>query len=150
MLRVQRSDSVKKLLVAWCCTIVIACASASKHSAQSGMPLSPHAQIDDLATKIETERTRMNLPAPAIAPVEPMGHPDRMAVTPSSTDSQCHPAATDTCKESCTLADSICGNATKICTIAQELAGDTWADQKCSSAKTTCDAAHAKCCGCQL
>ena len=55
---------------------------------------------------------------------------------------------TDTCKQSCTLSDSICANAKKICDIAKQLGADPWADQKCSDGNATCSAAHKQCCDC--
>lgn len=126
-----------------CCAVVIACATDSKRSAATMPASDPHAQIADLSSKIDAERAQLELPEPggahamAIAPVAP--------VAPQA----CHPAATETCTSVCTLADSICGNADKICDLARQLAGDTWAADKCTAGKATCDAARAKCCGCQ-
>ncbi len=137
-------------VLAW--GVVVACASAQRTSAPPPVapPMtgeSPHAQIERLSNDIEAQRQQMQLPepvAPLAAHVTPMG---RM---PTSHDETCHPATSQTCTDSCTLSDSICDNAGKICDLANQLQGDSWAADKCSRAKATCDAAHAKCCDCQL
>jgi hypothetical protein len=72
-----------------------------------------------------------------------------MATIPLSTDASCKPAKTERCQGSCKLSDSICTNSSKICELAQDLAGDGWAATKCARAKQTCDAAHDTCCSCQ-
>ncbi len=54
-----------------------------------------------------------------------------------------------TCGDVCSLADAICDNAEQICILADELGKqDTWAHDKCSSAKASCRDAKKKCCGC--
>jgi len=70
-------------------------------------------------------------------------------VQPYTQDPTCRPAQTETCKTSCTLSDSICGNADSICRIAVDLPADTWAQNKCAKANKTCEASRKKCCGCQ-
>ena len=57
--------------------------------------------------------------------------------------------AAGTCREVCDLGDAICANASAICRIADDLAGDVWAEGKCASAKASCQEAEARCCGCQ-
>ena len=56
---------------------------------------------------------------------------------------------TGTCADVCQLGDAICDNAATICRIADELAGDVWAHDKCASAKASCHEAEARCCACQ-
>ena len=102
---------------------------------------SPHDEIEKLDAKIEDSRVLMQLTAPAAGGSATMP----MSV---ATDPACHPAPSDACHDSCTLASSICDNATKICDLAAQLEGDTWAAGKCEGAKATCSSAHAKCCGC--
>jgi hypothetical protein len=53
-----------------------------------------------------------------------------------------------TCTDICDLADAICDNAENICSIAGEMPDDTWARQKCDSAKASCKEAKQLCCGC--
>jgi hypothetical protein len=53
------------------------------------------------------------------------------------------------CGDVCSLADAICDNAEQICILADELGkADTWAQDKCASAKASCREAKKKCCGC--
>ena len=157
---------VRALLMAACCTALVACASGSQKPASSAppgalgppgaassagespLPASPHDQIEQLAQQIDTARVQLELPAPTAeaigaAPAQPMG------AVPAAQDPKCRPAPTDTCKTSCELSDSICDNADKICKLAAELAGDGWAANKCATANTTCEASRTKCCGCQ-
>lgn len=57
-----------------------------------------------------------------------------------------HPVTSSACADVCTLADHICDNAESICAIAAELEGDSWAAEKCASAKASCREAKKKCC----
>ncbi len=149
---------VRALVVVACCIAMASCgASRQKEAAapasapEAGtavMPPSPRAQIEDLDRLIDADRAQLGLDEPTDAMLE--GAPAApMSVAPSSEDPTCRPAATDTCKTSCTLSDSICGNAEKICQLAQDMAGDDWAANKCAKANQTCEASRAKCCGCQ-
>ena len=117
-------------------------------------PADARAELQQLSDALDAKRVQMNLPEPGAtsAAVQPIGpHTVQMATPVSSrTDTTCHPAASDTCTTTCTLADDICDKAARICTLADELAGDTDARAKCDRGNATCTAAHAKCCGCQL
>ncbi len=144
--------SWRLLLAGWCVGAIVACASSARQTAAppAMAPTNvgandPHAQIEKLSQQIDQQRQHMALPQTAhpmtamTAPMSPM----------STQDNTCHPAPTDTCKDTCTLADSICDSANKICDLAKDLPGDAWAEGKCSDAKQTCSDAHGKCCGCQ-
>lgn len=61
----------------------------------------------------------------------------------------CPGPAPGACADVCDLADAICDNAESICAIADELAGDDYAEQKCTSAKASCKEAKQRCCGCR-
>jgi hypothetical protein len=140
-------------------TLVVACGGATKQattaapvaaetsSAGSPMPGDPRAEIEHLWAVIEQQRTDLGLAAPS-SPLAP-GPATPMASTPLSSDDTCKPAKTDRCTQSCTFSDSICKNAARICEIAEQLVADTWAAEKCTRAKQTCDTAHESCCGCQ-
>jgi hypothetical protein len=106
-----------------------------------------HDEIEQLSAKVEAERTELGLaePSPMAAGAEPA---TPMAAIPLSTDASCKPAKTERCQGSCKLSDSICTNASRICDLAKDLAGDGWAATKCSRAKQTCDTAHDSCCSC--
>ena len=154
---------VRAALVAACCIAIASCAaggkatrapSAEAPAATSGgaapevLPASAHDQIGKLYTELGTDRDNLRLAEPSDMDVqgqtvEPMG-----AMTAAG-DAKCHPAKSDTCTTSCTLSDSICGNADKICKLAQSIPGDGWAQNKCAKANKTCDTSHAKCCSCQ-
>jgi len=54
----------------------------------------------------------------------------------------------DTCDDVCGLADAICDNADSICSLADEIPDDSWARDKCTSAKASCREAKERCCSC--
>jgi hypothetical protein len=155
---------VVALVAGACISLVVACAAkrssmapASPTAETSGSaptpagPQDPHSQIEALTATIADQRVKLGLPAAVLEPPAcPSGRcspaPEMMT---AHTDPACHPGSSDTCSSSCTLADSICDNATKICTLADQLPGDTWAADHCSSANTSCAEAHKRCCACQ-
>ena len=54
-----------------------------------------------------------------------------------------------TCDDVCNLGDAICDNAEQICKLADELGkDDTFAQDKCTSAKASCREAQQRCCDC--
>jgi len=58
-------------------------------------------------------------------------------------------AVPKTCDDVCGLADAICDNAESICGLADDLGkDDTFAQEKCSSAKASCREAKQRCCDC--
>ena len=77
--------------------------------------------------------------------------PGRVSASLPSPDAACPATASEPpeCRDSCTLATSICDNAGRICRIAQQLSGDDWAAGKCSDAGAVCRQATADCCGCR-
>lgn len=150
------------------CAIVIACAARQAApmqvpppSTNSGgappqmapRPSDPRADdIDRLFAQIDQSRRDAKLPEQH-GEVQ-SGNAHAMSTTAGS--APVAPPATcdqpkgqsDTCKQSCTLKDSICENAKKICDIAGEMDGDRWAAQKCADGNATCDAARKQCCEC--
>ena len=52
------------------------------------------------------------------------------------------------CTDVCNLADAICDNATRICEIAAQIPENMWAQEKCTSGKTSCFQARKRCCQC--
>jgi hypothetical protein len=137
------------VVIAWC--LVLACAShavptsAPTHERAPVMPQDPHAEIERLSSEIERARGTMELPPPAVPAMATSAEP--MANVPLSTS--CTHGTSQKCTDSCQLSDSICTNADKICKLASQLAGDTWAGGKCDRAKATCDDASKQCCSCQ-
>jgi len=143
---------VAGLIAGALCAVVIACAAGGHKSAMAPPAAAPdsmvrgsdaHSQIEQLSQEIDQQRTKLGVMPQATA----MGEPP--PPLPPGEDAQCHPAPSDTCRDSCTVSDSICGNAKKICELAGQLAGDPWAEGKCKDAKQTCKSAHDTCCGCQ-
>jgi len=57
-------------------------------------------------------------------------------------------ATTARCGDSCRIGGAICDNAEAICRIAGELAGDSWAEDKCADAREACEDAKTRCCDC--
>jgi hypothetical protein len=157
---------VKRLVAIAYCLVLAACAAggakksmappaAESHTAgaadapgTSPLPGSTRDQIQQLDDQITISRAKLELEEPTAAaiqsaPVQPMG------ALPAQQDPKCKPAKNDTCTTSCTLSDSICGNANKICELAKSMPGDNWALNKCAKANTTCEQSRTKCCGCQ-
>ena len=146
------------------CAVAIACASHHQVATQSMPAAPPRAdlakpqspqddEIDRLARDIEAQRVEMNLPAQAPcadASCARNAH-DAMAAGAAAPvePATCPRSESTTCKQSCTLADSICGNAKKICEISNQLVGDEWAARKCADGSATCSAARARCCECK-
>ncbi len=53
------------------------------------------------------------------------------------------------CDDVCDIADAICDNAEAICGLAAELGkANTWAQDKCTSAKASCRESKQRCCDC--
>lgn len=132
--------------------MVVACMAGKKSALQAGAApeamtrpvMTPHDEIEQLSQQIDAKRNQMSLPAiESHAMAEPAPIPP-----PSGEDPSCHPAANDTCQQSCVLSNDICANAKKICDLAQQLPNDAWADGKCKDATATCSSAHEKCCNC--
>jgi hypothetical protein len=134
------------LVAGACMALAIACAAS-----QAPMAVTPqmapasgssHDQIQELANQLDAKRVELKLPEQhgIVNNATPMGTtPDVPA---------CARAQSDTCTQTCTLADSICDNSKKICELADQLAGDAWAAQKCADGNATCAAATKRCCEC--
>ncbi|MEP6860856.1 MAG: hypothetical protein ABJE66_09565 [Deltaproteobacteria bacterium] len=161
--------SLRMLCAAAAATTIVACAmggaptsmapstaAAPAPAPELPQPNSPQDdQIASLSRDIESARGTMGLPAPAPGAGRTGAMPMTSDVKPSvapigpvePTQATCHPAS-DTCSQTCTLSESICGNAKKICEIANELPGDAWASNKCVEGNETCVAAKKRCCDC--
>jgi hypothetical protein len=124
-------------------SVVVACGGAQTVTDHSG----PHAQIAILWGQIRDWRREAKMPLDP--PRNLMIQFDRSpvdAVKRVCTDAHEVPK---TCDDVCGLADAICDNAEAICGIAAELgADDTFAQEKCTSAKASCREAKQRCCDC--
>ena len=142
------------LLLGVTIAFAIACGAASKSaSPPAAVPgAEPRAmqspqreEIERLNREIEDSIAKL-----AIGPRVPgtdMNPASANVVTPSA-DPTCKAGTSETCKDICTLGESICKNAKRICEIATELGNDDWANGKCADGVASCDAARKRCCDC--
>lgn len=151
------------ILVSAACAVFLSCAAAPRSSAMPapasdagmspvvGSP--PHEEIARLEAEIDAELARRSLPAAAppscsgasctaTSDAIPMGTFQRVE-GPS-----CKAPVNETCKDSCTMSDSICKNAERICTIAKQLGSDAWANEKCVKGTESCSQSQKLCCSC--
>jgi hypothetical protein len=124
---------VNKLLAAWLCLAIAACAAARKAPApptaapSQTMPAeSPHDEIVRLSNEIAAQQSSA-VPVPA---------------TPMSAGSS------ETCKSVCDIQATICHNSDRICELADGMPGDDWAAGKCTDAKQACSDATKRCTDC--
>jgi len=133
--------------------VIAGCASRPSASAPAAAasPNDPHAQIEALDRQIADALARGGIVAPAVETCSGAGCGQAMS-TPFAVarvgEAACRPAASDRCTSACTLSTSICDNQDKLCALAQQLAGDDWAANKCASARASCQAARERCCQC--
>jgi hypothetical protein len=139
---------VKAVVGAGALVLLAACASVHQDKAESPsvMESNPHKQIEQRMAAIADAMSRDGIqPACLGASCEAL---PAAALTLPTKDDACHPGPSDTCKQSCTLGDSICDDAQHVCDLADSLPGDEWAQGKCGDAKQSCHAAHDRCCTC--
>lgn len=129
--------------------------TAPEAGAAGAMPqgMDPRAEIERLDAEIDAALSGMQLPPPVPACVAAaacgQAQPATTQVQPFATDPACTPGTSDTCKDACTLSDSICENAGRICELAGQLGGaDAYANEKCAKGNTSCEQARGRCCGC--
>lgn len=143
---------------------IVACGGGSYKTAAApttagpvpGVASDPKARITELDSKINTEFAKLEAgPRPdappsiaaTLCPAPPCAKVETLAVKPSD-DPTCTHGDSQTCKDTCQIADAICDAATKICGIASEMNNDAWANEKCSSGNASCEKSRGKCCGC--
>jgi hypothetical protein len=126
--------------------LLLAACAAGKPVPQTGQvpPSSPeHEQIAELDRLIAADVAAQGGAAPspqAVADAHTMSILDAAGV--------CVRPLGDTCGDVCTLSDSICANAGKICDLAARLPGDAWAEERCDAGKAACLEAAQRCCAC--
>lgn len=145
------------------CALLLACAAGQKTATMpasaSDAGLAPgasspaHDEITRLEAEIDAELVRRSL-APA-APPSCSGASCAAASAAVAMGSfqrvegpSCKAPVNETCKDSCTMSDSICKNAERICTIAKQLENDAWANEKCVKGSESCTQSQKLCCGC--
>jgi hypothetical protein len=121
-----------------------ATAGGLEDRAPSGDP-----RIVELDAQIDADLGRLGLEPPSDAEIgEAMvGHRTFEPMSGGAADSCPVPPAGAGCGDVCTLADSICHNAERICDLADEL-DDDWATRRCFAGRLSCERARERCCGC--
>lgn len=123
----------------------VACAARPQRS-ETQPPLPPVGQVHDQIAALDAEiaagRAQLGQPDPTLEEI------DAARTTSAFTAATCTPDAHPTCRDVCTLADSICGNADKICALGAQLPGDEWAEQRCQAGRVSCAKARERCCAC--
>ena len=129
-------------------------ASAPTPAATAPMELGDrHAEIDALDREISEALARGHVTPQVTSSCRGASCAAAMSepfAVPAATDATCHPAASDRCTDACAISTSICTNQQKICELAEQLVGDDWAANKCTSARASCQAARESCCHCAL
>ena len=137
--------------------VVCALAFGIAAGALAGACIRPHAtcvkgecpvdQIDKLWFEIRDWRVQAHMDADpsqrSMMQIEKMDartvHKNAMCSTEPSSDR---------CDDVCGLAEAICDNSEQICGLAREMPDDSWAHDRCTSAKASCREAKERCCSC--
>jgi len=107
----------------------------------SGRPDEMRAKIAELDAAIERDLGAAQVDKPDAAMAA------SMASTPmADVRTTCEHVPSDRCEDVCKLSGSICDNAESICDLASQLPGDAWAEERCGSAKASCQRATERCC----
>jgi hypothetical protein len=113
------------------------------------------AEIAALASAIDADLAALDLqppPVPGSACVEPPCDAQRLAVPAPepAAAAACRAPVGARCEDACRLSAAICDRAARICRIAGELGGaDAYANERCAAGGVACEAARARCCGCE-
>jgi hypothetical protein len=164
-MKTARTETVSLILGVLVAATIAACAArsprtvASKPAAQDagtshdwtgrGNPRDEIATFDD---QIAHDLAQLGLDAPTQDDVISRTVAHDLPALPMSTKVQetCPDSkpASSACEDVCTLADSICTSAGRICAIADDLATDDYATERCSAGKLSCERGTERCCGC--
>ena len=145
--------------------ITIGCAAKSKSAATpptsmapepaAGGVATPESEIKLLDEQISDDMAKLSLTRPTPPPLTCTGADCAQQMSGAAVAATapraptCQPAKTQTCTDTCSLTDSICTNAGRICKLAADLGGnDAYANDKCSSGNASCEAARQRCCSC--
>ena len=116
-------------------------------------------QLDPERVEVTTDSAAEPAPMPETMAAESGGDNDSAgAEAPSGMSQQekdrtrdikatCEASETPRCQDVCTLRDSICESAARICELAEEN-DDEWAWRRCADGKRSCQRADQRCCGC--
>jgi hypothetical protein len=132
--------------------IAVACGGARKqrmsappaagNADSAAPPSSPRGEIEQLMRSIDRNSQTLGISSGA-------GTDAGTTTSPRPANPCAAGKSASTCKDVCTLKDSICGNKDRICQIAEtQLSGDEWAQQQCTKAKGSCTRATNRCDSC--
>lgn len=156
----RRMSGAPGIVLGVAAALVVACSAAPKQTmapTQAPAPAAhgqdvmtpptqdPRGQIEWYSQQIDAQRKQIGLPETIL---QEMSAPPETSPPHAAQDAACHAGASETCHSACTLSDSICDNADKICKISDDLGDDEWASGKCIGARSTCADAHKRCCTC--
>ena len=125
---------------------------AAGSDGQAGMPSMIERPAD---VRAEIERLDADIGARLSSAGQPKPTPDELtAARPVSMDAAAKvcappPSPRAACVDVCTLGDSICDDAARICDLAAQLPGDPWAADKCAGGKASCERSRQRCCDCE-
>lgn len=115
----------------------------------------PESEIKLLDEQISDDMAKLSLARPPAPPLACTGADCTQQLSGAAVAAaqpqppECKPGKSETCSQACTIKDSICKNAARICQLAIDLGGnDAYANDKCSSGNASCEAAKQRCCGC--
>ncbi len=132
--------------------LLVACAGArpmaKSEAARSAEPAAPLGGDARERIRALDEAIATQLAAAGLAVPDPTASQAAAALPMADVAATCERSPRATCQDACKLGDSICDNATSICELAGELPGDTWAADRCASAKASCQRASDRCCRC--
>lgn len=134
---------MRKLLAAWLCVALVACAMGGKKAAMAPAqpPTAQSGAMTPAPQTNEEKRAEINRLSDEIS-----GQQQHQAAIPAAPTPMS--AGSATCTDVCNFSKSICDNSDKICKLADELQPDEWATGKCNEGKQSCDSAKKRCTDC--
>ena len=129
--------------------LMAACASTSPTQARAPSletPSDRRQEIERLSQEISSLRERAGMSAPdAVEDSEGEGSVAEAMDSAEASEPAGERRTRRTCKDVCKISASICKNAESICQLADDLAPDPWASEKCSDAEASCQASKTQC-----
>jgi hypothetical protein len=108
-------------------------------------------EIENLDARIRQDLAQLGIDPPTDNEVTSVmvAHTEPPLPMTSDIASTCTaPPSGGACEDVCTLADSICSAAIRICELSDAIGDDPWAIQRCTAGKLSCERATERCCGC--
>jgi hypothetical protein len=123
---------------------------SSAGAADSTLAATPLDELRALDTEIQLSLDTLGIAAPTPDDLTYARLAGDLDPLPASTyaSQTCPAPPSDACSDVCTLADSICTNAHRICELASQLPADPYAADRCDSGRLSCSRATDRCCTC--